>query len=385
MRVLRRGRRVARRTFEVEDGAVVLRVRRALQGGPYADPARARRRGGQPHDALADRAREVVAPRAPASIRVRDRSRSSSSSSSWPPSRRAGSRAGASDDEEGDAAAGAARRAGAGHAPLRRRRARAERGRPGRRPPRPVADAARALAFASGGVREGGRPLARRARRRSRPPGAPRSASSSGRCSGSTTPPRGSTRSTSRTRDAAARRARGAAGGRAPARRVPPGPRARRGDQPRARPRRGRGGAGARRIRSPRPPRLRAVAQQLWFLRHGEAEPHGEREPDDDRALTERGREQSLAGRVARSRRSTSSSSSRSRARRSRALETAELACDHLGVEPIVHEPLRQGFDADEALTLLHAAGDDQRILAHRPRARLLARSSTTSRARGST
>lgn len=36
VRVLRRGRRVARRTFAVEDGAVVLRVRRAFSPGRYA-------------------------------------------------------------------------------------------------------------------------------------------------------------------------------------------------------------------------------------------------------------------------------------------------------------------------------------------------------------
>ena len=103
------------------------------------------------------------------------------------------------------------------------------------------------------------------------------------------------------------------------------------------------------------------MAQQVWFLRHGEAEPHGERE-DDDRTLTERGREQSLAaGSALASLEITFQLAFTSP--KARAVETAELACDHLGVEPMVHEPLRQGFDADEALTLLHAAGDDRRIL----------------------
>jgi phosphohistidine phosphatase len=36
------------------------------------------------------------------------------------------------------------------------------------------------------------------------------------------------------------------------------------------------------------------MAQQLWFLRHGEAEPHGAR-PDPERRLTPRGEEQSRA------------------------------------------------------------------------------------------
>jgi phosphohistidine phosphatase len=104
------------------------------------------------------------------------------------------------------------------------------------------------------------------------------------------------------------------------------------------------------------------MAQQLWLLRHGEAEPHDAREDDDDRALTERGREQSLAaGSALASLDITFQLAFTSP--KVRAAETAELACDHLGIEPIVHEPLRQGFDADEALALLHAAGDDRRVL----------------------
>jgi phosphohistidine phosphatase len=103
------------------------------------------------------------------------------------------------------------------------------------------------------------------------------------------------------------------------------------------------------------------MAQQLWFLRHGEAAPHGSA-PDADRPLTERGEGQSeSAGRALAALGVTFQLAFTSP--KVRAVETAELACDHLGVEPIVHEPLRQGFDADEALTLLHAAGEDRRIL----------------------
>ena len=103
------------------------------------------------------------------------------------------------------------------------------------------------------------------------------------------------------------------------------------------------------------------MAQQLWFLRHGEAEPHDAR-PDEERALTERGRGQSeSAGRalsnlgVAFQLAFTSP--------KARALETARLACEHLGIEPHTHEPLREGFDRGEAIALLHAAGEDQRVL----------------------
>jgi len=48
---------------------------------------------------------------------------------------------------------------------------------------------------------------------------------------------------------------------------------------------------------------------------------------------------------------------------KTRSVETARLACEPLGVEPAVHEPLRSGFDRDEALALLHAAGGDRRVL----------------------
>jgi len=103
------------------------------------------------------------------------------------------------------------------------------------------------------------------------------------------------------------------------------------------------------------------MPQQLWFLRHGEAEPHGAR-PDFDRRLTPRGEEQSrVAGRAL----------ARLEIRfqfvftsvRVRALDTAKLACEALGVEPIVDKSLNSGFDADNALELAAAAGDDKRVL----------------------
>ena len=103
------------------------------------------------------------------------------------------------------------------------------------------------------------------------------------------------------------------------------------------------------------------MAAQLWLLRHGEAEPHGAR-PDEQRRLTARGEEQSrAAGRalvaleVAFQLVATSP--------RVRALDTARLACEVLGGEPVVHEPLSFGFDVAEASELMLAAGADKRVL----------------------
>ena len=98
----------------------------------------------------------------------------------------------------------------------------------------------------------------------------------------------------------------------------------------------------------------------MWLLRHGEAEPHGAR-PDDERALTERGREQSrAAGRALAAAEvlfHTVYTSPKVRAR-----DTAALACGALGCEPVVHEPLRAGFTVDD-LPELVLGGEDERIL----------------------
>ena len=103
------------------------------------------------------------------------------------------------------------------------------------------------------------------------------------------------------------------------------------------------------------------MAQQLWLLRHGEAEPHDAR-PDADRRLTDRGREQSrIAGcalGVLKVQIHLCFTSTKVRAR-----DTAVLAGEALGVEPIDHPALFAGFDVDDALALLAAAGPDQRVL----------------------
>jgi phosphohistidine phosphatase len=103
------------------------------------------------------------------------------------------------------------------------------------------------------------------------------------------------------------------------------------------------------------------MASQLWLLRHGEAEPHDSAE-DFDRALTEHGRDQSrAAGRAIAAlglRMHVAFTSPKVRAR-----DTARLACEPLGVEPVEHTALAAGFDAREALELLAAAGPDRRVL----------------------
>jgi phosphohistidine phosphatase len=109
------------------------------------------------------------------------------------------------------------------------------------------------------------------------------------------------------------------------------------------------------------------MAQQLWLLRHGEAEPH-DAAPDAQRALTERGRDQSTAAGHALKRLGVEVhlcfTSPKVRAR-----QTAELACVALGIEPIDEEALAEGFDGRAALDLMRAAGADQRVLAvgHEP------------------
>ena len=103
------------------------------------------------------------------------------------------------------------------------------------------------------------------------------------------------------------------------------------------------------------------MAQQLWLLRHGEAEPHDAR-PDADRRLTDRGREQArLAGRALAALKvqvHLCFTSPKVRAR-----DTAVLACEPLGVEAIDHAALFAGFDVADALELVGAAGPDQRLL----------------------
>jgi phosphohistidine phosphatase len=102
------------------------------------------------------------------------------------------------------------------------------------------------------------------------------------------------------------------------------------------------------------------MAQQLWILRHGEAEPHGARD-DAARELTTRGEEQSrAAGRALAALGITFQlvlTSPKVRAR-----ETARLACEQLGCEVVEHRPLAQDFDAGQALEVM-AGYPDGRVL----------------------
>lgn len=103
------------------------------------------------------------------------------------------------------------------------------------------------------------------------------------------------------------------------------------------------------------------MATQLWLLRHGEAEPHHARS-DADRRLTERGQEEArAAGSALAALKLTFQAvycSPRVRAR-----QTAALACEALGLEPVEHEPLTGGFDLGGARELLLAHEPDARVL----------------------
>jgi len=99
------------------------------------------------------------------------------------------------------------------------------------------------------------------------------------------------------------------------------------------------------------------MAAQLWLLRHGEAVPHAS--DDFHRDLTPRGEEQSrAAGRAMQALDIVFHAVYTSP--RVRALRTAELACESLGCQPVVHEPLSSGFDAADARELIVP---DERVL----------------------
>jgi phosphohistidine phosphatase len=103
------------------------------------------------------------------------------------------------------------------------------------------------------------------------------------------------------------------------------------------------------------------MARQLWLLRHGEAEPHDARE-DAARRLTPRGERQSRDAGEALAALGLELSAAYT-SPRVRALDTARLACEALGVEPVVEESLSSGWDADDARALLGAHEDDARVL----------------------
>ncbi|HEV7495114.1 SixA phosphatase family protein [Baekduia sp.] len=103
------------------------------------------------------------------------------------------------------------------------------------------------------------------------------------------------------------------------------------------------------------------MANQLWLLRHGEAEPHGTR-PDAERRLTPRGEEQSrAAGRALAALELTFQAIYTSP--KVRARDTALLAAETLGDEPIVTPVLAEDFSVADARDLLLGVEPDGRIL----------------------
>jgi phosphohistidine phosphatase len=103
------------------------------------------------------------------------------------------------------------------------------------------------------------------------------------------------------------------------------------------------------------------MAKQLWFLRHGDAEPHGTR-ADAKRRLTERGERQSdAAGRALVA--LDASFSLWLTSPRVRALDTARIAAGHLSMKPVVHDSLSSGFQADEAHELMDGLGDGEALM----------------------
>ena len=103
------------------------------------------------------------------------------------------------------------------------------------------------------------------------------------------------------------------------------------------------------------------MAQQLWLLRHGEAEPHDARD-DADRRLTPRGERQSRDAGAALAKLGLELEAAYT-SPRVRAADTARLACEALGVEAEVDERLSGGWEAADARDLFAGAGADARIL----------------------
>ncbi|MBI5106966.1 MAG: histidine phosphatase family protein [Solirubrobacterales bacterium] len=103
------------------------------------------------------------------------------------------------------------------------------------------------------------------------------------------------------------------------------------------------------------------MAAQLWLLRHGEAEPHDAR-PDPERRLTARGEDQSRAAGAALHALGVVFQAVYT-SPKVRARDTARLACEALGGEPIEHAALADGFSAADARELVTAGGPEERVL----------------------
>jgi len=103
------------------------------------------------------------------------------------------------------------------------------------------------------------------------------------------------------------------------------------------------------------------AAIQLWLLRHGEAVPH-ESKPDFDRELTARGERQSVAAGEALARLGVEFAGCFT-SPLVRARQTAELACEPLGVRPEQRDSIGKGFDAEVVRELIAEHDDDAHVL----------------------
>lgn len=109
------------------------------------------------------------------------------------------------------------------------------------------------------------------------------------------------------------------------------------------------------------------MAQQLWFLRHGEAVSHGS-QPDFQRELTEKGSHQARMAGVGLAKLDCGFTACYS-SPKVRARDTARIACAELGLEVQEIDPLAGEFDRADALELLlgHEADDHLLLVGHEP------------------
>jgi phosphohistidine phosphatase len=103
------------------------------------------------------------------------------------------------------------------------------------------------------------------------------------------------------------------------------------------------------------------MASTLWLLRHGDAEPATAGD-DFGRRLTARGEREAQAAGLALARMGVRPEHAFT-SPRVRARDTALLACAHLGIQPLIHEPLAGGFDERDAAELAAATADASTLL----------------------
>ncbi len=99
----------------------------------------------------------------------------------------------------------------------------------------------------------------------------------------------------------------------------------------------------------------------LWLLRHGDA---AEGSPDAERPLTEKGKQQSRAAGRALKKLGVKPAACLT-SPKVRALDTARIACEELGIEPQLEPKLAGGPFDPEALAA--GLGDDVLLVGHDP------------------